>query len=535
MAKSTNAGGGNKEMPKRQTNGGEEADFRLSKLIVPLIALILGCFMVILDTTAMNVAISDLVVEFGASLPTLQWTVTGYMLATAAVIPLAGWLSDRFGAKNVFLSSVVLFTIGSALCATPNSAEWLIVFRVIQGLGGGFVMPVAMAYVYRLSPPSKIGVVMGVLGIPIMFAPAVGPVVSGWLVEYQTWRWIFLINVPIGIISVLIGLWGLPKLSKQKLAGFDLPGMLLGPIAFAALSYGVSEGASSWTSAETLIGLVVGGIALIAFVMVELRAKIPLLELRVFRSVDFSFAIFVQWIIQFSFFGAIFLMPQFLQQARGFGAFDTGLTLFPQALAAAVMMPVGGYLFDRIGVRWLVVIGLGLVSGAIYQYTFVDMSTMRGDLLLPLIMTGCGMGLMMMPLNSHLLNKAPRELVSRVTSLTSALQQVISSLAVATVVTVLTTRMNSLRSAAGVPADAGVGAGAGPATGGTDAGGAGVDQMAAMLKLATDSFDYTFQVILYVTLIGVLLGLLLRRGKKPAAGSEQPAKPEAALEGLHMG
>jgi EmrB/QacA subfamily drug resistance transporter len=345
--------------------GDSQPEFRMTSILVPLIAIIAGCFMVILDTTAMNVALSKLVVDFNTQLPTLEWTVTGYMLATASVIPLAGWLSDRFGAKNVFLTSIILFTIGSALCATPNSAEWLIIFRIIQGLGGGFVMPVAMAYVYRLSPPNKIGAVMGMLGIPILFAPAIGPVLSGWLVEYHSWRWIFLINIPVGIFSVLFGMWSLPKIGKKDVAGFDLPGMLLGPLAFAALSYGVSEGAHSWTSGKTLTGIIVGTIALIAFIFVELRAKTPLLELRIFKSADFSFAIFVQWIVQFSLFGAIFLLPQFLQQARGFGAFDTGLTLFPQALASACMMPLGGFLFDRIGVRWLVVIGLSLVYGAI--------------------------------------------------------------------------------------------------------------------------------------------------------------------------
>lgn len=498
--------------------GDSQPEFRMTSILVPLIAIIAGCFMVILDTTAMNVALSKLVVDFNTQLPTLEWTVTGYMLATASVIPLAGWLSDRFGAKNVFLTSIILFTIGSALCATPNSAEWLIIFRIIQGLGGGFVMPVAMAYVYRLSPPNKIGAVMGMLGIPILFAPAIGPVLSGWLVEYHSWRWIFLINIPVGIFSVLFGMWSLPKIGKKDVAGFDLPGMLLGPLAFAALSYGVSEGAHSWTSGKTLTGIIVGTIALIAFIFVELRARTPLLELRIFKSADFSFAIFVQWIVQFSLFGAIFLLPQFLQQARGFGAFDTGLTLFPQALASACMMPLGGFLFDRIGVRWLVVIGLSLVSGAIYQYTFLDLTTESKDLLLPLIMAGGGMGLMMMPLNSHLISKAPRDLVSRVTSVTNALQQVITSLAVATVVTVLTSRMKTL--AAESP----------PAPGTSQA-----DAMKAMAALAPKAFDYTFGVMLIVAMCGIVLGLLLRRGKKPSDDSAQSAKPELAADGLHMG
>ncbi|MBO9606232.1 MAG: DHA2 family efflux MFS transporter permease subunit [Paenibacillaceae bacterium] len=497
--------------------GQQQPEFRMASILVPLIAIISGVFMVILDTTAMNVALSKLVVDFNATLPTLQWAVTGYMLATAAVIPLAGWLSDRFGAKNVFLTSVILFTIGSVLCATPNSAHWLIIFRVIQGLGGGFVMPVAMAYVYRLSPPNKIGQVMGMLGIPILFAPAIGPIVSGWLVEYHSWRWIFLINIPVGIFSVIVGMSKLPKVGKQKVAGFDLPGMIFGPLAFAALAYGVSEGASSWTSGKTLTGLIVGGVSMIIFIIVELRARIPLLELRVFRSVDFSFGIVVQWIVQFALFGAIFLLPQFLQQARGFGAFDTGLTLFPQALASACMMPIGGYLFDRIGVRWLVVIGLSLVSGAIFQYSHVDLTTGRTDLLLPLIMAGGGMGLMMMPLNSHLINKAPRELVSRVTSLTSAMQQVINSLAIATLVTILTTHMTTL------------------VTDAQAAGGQKADMKQIMLEMAPKAFDYTFRVMLGVALFGIVLGLLLRRGAKPSGDTVPAAKPDAALEGMHMG
>jgi len=482
--------------------------------MVPLIAIISGVFMVILDSTAMNVALSKLVVDFNTALPTLQWTVTGYMLATAAVIPLAGWLSDRFGAKNIFLTSVVLFTIASLLCGISTGTKMLITFRVLQGLGGGFVMPVAMAYVFRLSPPHKIGQVMGMLGVPILFAPAIGPVLSGWLVEYHSWHWIFLINLPVGIFSLLFGLWKLPKVGTKQVAGFDLPGMLLGPLAFAALSYGITQGAEGWGTGKTIGGIVIGAIALIAFIIVELKAKIPLLELRVFRSVDFSFGIVVQWVVQFSLFGAIFLLPQFLQQARGYGAFDTGMTLFPQALASAAIMPIGGYLFDKIGVRWLVVIGLSLVSGAIFQYSHVSATTEGHDLLLPLIMAGAGMGLMMMPLNSHLIKKAPQDLVSRVTSLTSAMQQVINSFAVATMVTILSSRITTLVAEGNVPVKS------------------QADLAKAMLAVAPQAFGYTFGVMLFVALTGAVLGLFLRRGRKQEHEDTAGSK-EMGLEALH--
>src|SRR5947209_4522124 len=251
--------------------------FSMRAIMVPLITIIVGIFMVVLDGTAVNVAIPSLVRDLNSSLTTIQWTITGYTLAQAAVIPLAGWLSDRFGAKRIFLFSVMLFTAGSVLCATAQSDTWLVVFRVVQGLGGGFVLPIAMAYVYRLAPPSRVGAVMGVMGIPILFAPAIGPVLAGWLVQYHSWRWIFLLNLPIGIIGVLVGLRHLPKVDRQTVADLDLPGTILGPLAFASLSYGISQGSTSWTSSKAIGGMLVGAVALAAFIVVELRARSPLL------------------------------------------------------------------------------------------------------------------------------------------------------------------------------------------------------------------------------------------------------------------
>lgn len=363
---------------------------------------------------------------------------------------------------------------------------------------------------------------MGIMGIPVLFAPAIGPVLSGWLVEYHSWRWIFLINIPIGIIAVLIGLRKLPNAAKNSVPGMDKLGMVLGPLAFASLTYGVSQGAQSWTSEKTLIGLLLGAVALIAFVIAELRSKTPLLELRILKSVDFTTGIIVQWIAQFGLYGALFLLPQFLQQARGFGAFDTGLTLLPQAIASGLMMPVAGILFDRIGVRWLVVCGLSLVSGALFQYSHVDLTTQSRDLILPLIMCGAGMGMMMMPMNTHLLNKAPSHLVNRVTSLTNSMQQVITSLAVSTLVTILTARTTARGTEMQEAAAA-----AGKST-------AGASQDALLLAKQTvlsQGFADTFHIMMFVALGGAVLGLLLRRGRH--SGAER-SKEKAAPEIMHV-
>jgi EmrB/QacA subfamily drug resistance transporter len=494
----------------------------------PLVAIIIGIFMVILDGTAVNVAIPKLVVDLHSNLSTVQWTITGYTLAQAAVIPLAGWLSDRFGPKQIFLTSVGLFTLGSVLCSAAQSDGMLVTFRVLQGLGGGFVLPIAMAYVYRLSPPSRVGAIMGMMGIPILLAPALGPVVSGWLVQYHSWRWIFLLNLPIGIIGVVLGIRALPALNRQKVGALDLPGVLLGPLAFAALSYGINQGATSWTSSKTIGGMVIGSIALVAFAVVELRSRAPLLELRVFRSIEFSRSILVQWVGQFALFGVLFLLPLFLQQVRGYGAFDTGLILLPQAISAAIFMPIGGALFDRIGARPLVMAGLGLVAIAAFLLSGVTATTEGTSLILPLAMMGAGMGLMMMPLNTHIINAAPRALVSRVTSLTNALQQVIASLTVAGLATILTSRLTVHMNAAkatlasqhhGAPAPT---HSLPPAV---------QAQIHALFAHASAlAFDDTFKVMAVFGLVGAVLGVLLRRNLAAQQGDVAPEESAAMAQ-----
>ncbi|WP_141432239.1 DHA2 family efflux MFS transporter permease subunit [Bacillus sp. 03113] len=471
----------------------------VKEIIAPLLAIIVGMFMVILDGTAMNVALPGLVTDFKSKLSVVQWTITGYALAQAAVIPLAGWLSDRFGAKRVFLFSVIMFTIGSGLCAFASGVEQLIIFRIIQGLGGGMVAPIAMAFTYRLSPPDKVGAVMGMIGIPMLLAPALGPLLAGWFVDYASWHWIFIINLPIGVIAVLVGIRTLPNLARQSVPSLDFLGMLLAPIAFASIAYGVSEGGTSWTSTKTITGLIVGGVALILFVIVELRRKQPLLELRVFRSADFTRGIIVQWITQIALFGTMFLVPLFLQQGKGFSAFDSGLAVLPQAIAAAVFMPIGGRLFDRFGARPVVIAGLISVTSAAFLLSGISAEDGARALILPLALLGAGMGLSMMPLNTHIIQAAPANIVSRVTSLTNAAQQVMMSFAVAGLSTILSERLKEHMKEGHQP-----------------------------LEALSTSFGDTFFVLMSIAIIGMILSLLLKRPKKAKDGAEKTEVPVMA-------
>src|SRR5919205_1888870 len=262
-------------------------------VLVPLIAIVLGSFMVILDNTVVNVALPTLGRVFEADLSVLQWVISGYMLAQAAVIPLSGWLSDRFGAKQVYLTSVVLFTAASALCGFAVSGEMLIATRVLQGFGGGMLMPIGMAVLYRLTPPERRGAILGLFGIPVMVAPALGPLLSGYLLEFADWRLIFLINLPVGALALLIGLRVLPAIPAGRVAGaLDWLGIVLGPLGFAALSFGVSQSTEAgWTAASTLGGIGLGVVALALFVWRELSTSDPLIDLRVFRARDFTLGI----------------------------------------------------------------------------------------------------------------------------------------------------------------------------------------------------------------------------------------------------
>lgn len=480
----------------------QETPKTIKEILAPLIAIIIGLFMVILDGTAVNVAIPGFVKDFDSSLATVQWTVMGYALAQAAVIPLAGWLSDRFGPKNVFLLSLAFFTIGSLLCALATDITQLIIYRIIQGIGGGMVMPIAMAFTYRLSPPDKVGAVMGMMGIPILLAPALGPVLAGYLVDYVSWAWIFLINIPIGIAGLIIGYRTLPKIARQSVPSLDMLGIILAPLAFAALCYGVSEGGSDWTSTKTLVGLGVGVVALILFIFVELGRKEPLLELRVFRSWDFTRAIVIQWISQIALFGTMFLVPLFLQQAKGYSAFDTGLIMLPQAIAAGIFMPISGKLFDKVGSRPLVMTGMGIVTVAAFMLSRISGDDGVSMMIAPLALLGAGMGLSMMPLNTHIMQAAPQNLVSRVTSLTNAAQQVMTSFAVAGLTTYLASRMKTYMTPNEKPT---------------------IDNWAA-------SFGDTFFLLISIASFGMLLAVLLRKPKQlPKAASEELLQPQMMM------
>ncbi|SFB44070.1 drug resistance transporter, EmrB/QacA subfamily [Cohnella sp. OV330] len=492
--------------PRKPIASGE-VPFSLKAILPPLMAIIVGMIMVILDSTVVNNAIPKLVDYFHTDLKTIQWTVTGYTLALSAVIPLAGWMTDKFGSKQIFMITISLFTVGSLLCGIAQTPEQLIAFRIVQGLGGGMVAPIGMAMVFKIAPPERRGSIMGVLGIPMLMAPAFGPVLSGWLVDSVSWHWIFIINLPIGIIALILASKYLPRSDRHAAPHLDVVGMCLAPIAFSMLAYGVSEGGTSWSQTSTITGLTVGGIALIAFIFVELRQKQPLLELKVFKSSDFTRSIILTWIVQLALFGAMLIVPLYLQLVMHYSALETGWILMPQALCAGLGMPISGRLFDKIGARPLAFAGLTVISVSLFVLSGITVDTPLWKIILCICFIGLGMGFSMMPLNTHVLNSAPRRLVSRVTPLTTAAQQVVVSFAVAGLTGYLTSQIAS------------------------HAAGAGAD--ANPLGAVVAGYGDTFFLSACIVTGGVALTLLLRKPKQQEEGAAGGDKPDPAMMAGH--
>ncbi|WP_258171253.1 DHA2 family efflux MFS transporter permease subunit [Paenibacillus sp. R14(2021)] len=460
-------------------------EFSLKTIIAPLLAVMIGMIMVLLDTTIMNVAIPSLQKYFNSSLKTIQWTITGYTLALATIIPLAGWMTDKFGAKRIFLITITLFTIGSVLCALAQTPEQLVLFRIIQGLGGGMVAPIGMAMSFKMAPPEKRGAVMGMLGLPMLIAPATGPLLSGWLIGIASWHWIFLINLPIGIAAVIVGLKFLPNQQRGKAPALDILGIIIAPIAFSMLTYGVSEGGRGWNSTGALTGLIVGGVALLLFIFVELRHKQPLLELRAFKSSEFTLGIIINWALQASMIGTILLNPLFQQGVLGRTPLLSAAISLPISLGGLLFTPFSGRLSDKIGARPLVFSGLSMMSIALFLLSGVNLNTGVITLMIPLFMVGCGMALSMMPLNAHILKSAPRELVSRVTPLTSASLQVVNSFAIAALTGHLSSRIRDRMAEAGNHAE--------------------------IPKISALAFGDTFLIIACIATGGAILSLILRK------------------------
>ncbi len=406
-----------------------------------LMVLIIGTFMAVLDSSIVTVALPKMMAVFGVSATSIEWILTAYMLTMGIVIPLSGFLGDNFGYKRCFFASMALFTIGSALCVVAWNLDSLIAARVIQALGGGLIMPLSMAMLYKICPRERIGMVMGIWGISAMAAPAIGPLLGGYLVQYVDWRVIFSINVPIGVTNLFLVTRLLKETELIRGEKFDLHGIILSTIGFFTLLLALDQSSSrGWSDPWIEILLLIAAVSLIVFVINELLVPEPILDLRLFANPIFAMTNVISWVLQVGLNGALFLEPILIQNVLGQTAMTSGLITFPAAIAMGAMMPISGWIYDRHGVRTIAIIGMAVAVWTTYMMHTFNAFTAFSAMTAWMMVRGVGLGLGAMPLMTAGMNTVPKQLVGRASSLSEVSNQIFSSLGIAGLATIMQNR-----------------------------------------------------------------------------------------------
>jgi EmrB/QacA subfamily drug resistance transporter len=400
---------------------------------------ILGMTMSILDTTIVNVALDTLGHDLHSTIAQIQWVATGYLLALAAVIPLTGWAARRFGAKRVYLASIALFTIGSALCGLAESSTSLILFRVLQGIGGGMIMPVAQMIMAEVAGPKRMGRVMGIVVMPAMLAPILGPVVGGLILQNLHWSWIFFVNVPIGIVAGFLGWRLLPDSNLGEAGKLDVLGLGLLATSMPLIVYGLSEIATKESfTALTVIWPIVAGIALAAaFGRHALRVERPLLEVRLYANRIFAAASLTTFGLGAALFGAMILVPLYYQQVRGESVIVTGLLVGPQGLGMLLVAPWIARMTDRFGGGRVAFVGVSVLTLSSLPLAFIGADTSILFISVLLLIRGVGIGLSFIPTTTVAFAALRTDQLSDATPQMNVLQRVGGAIGTAVLAVVL--------------------------------------------------------------------------------------------------
>jgi EmrB/QacA subfamily drug resistance transporter len=401
---------------------------------------IVGLIMAVLDTTIVNVALETVARDLHSPLTTIQWVSTGYLLSLAAVIPLSGWVTERFGSKQTWIASLALFAIGSGLCALATSAGELILFRVLQGLGGGMLLPVGLTLVAQRAGPQRVGRALALIGVPILLAPIFGPIIGGLIVDDARWQWIFVVNLPIAVLAIVVAARVLDSDAGRADAGaLDWLGAALLCPGMAGIVFGLSETESHAGIGHPIaFGPIAVGVALVGlFAWHSLHVPRPLIDVRLFRSGGFRAASITTFLLGAALFGSLLLLPLYYQVDRGESALTAGLLLAPQGLGAALMLPIAGRLTDRIGGGPVVVVGCGILAVATLPFAFVTDHTSYELLGLAQFMRGLGLGASIQPTTAAAYQLLESSQVPRATAALGTLRQIGASIGTALLAVVL--------------------------------------------------------------------------------------------------
>ncbi len=405
----------------------------------------IGTFMAVLDATIVDVSLAKIMATFGIGVDSVKWVATAYLLVFAVMLPTSGWLADHFGYKKIYAMGLGLFTLGSLLCSISWNESALILFRIIQGAGAGFLMPVGMAIITREFPPEKRGLALGFWAIAAAASISLGPSLGGYLIDNFAWHSIFDINVPVGIFGVFATLVIQREYKTKTTRSFDFLGFISVTVFLSSLLIALSDGNAEWNTGgwtspfiATCFGLSI--IGLVVFLIVELNIKDPLIDLSLLKNFNFAVANIVLFIFGMGMFGSTFLLPLYLQNALGYTAFQAGSLFLPIGIIMAVMAPIAGRLSDKINPKIPAFIGIVLLASSLYVNRVLSLFSENHAIMFSLYLRGFGMGLIFTPLSAMALSDIPRDKMAQASGLFNVLRQVGGSFGVALMGTLLTDR-----------------------------------------------------------------------------------------------
>jgi EmrB/QacA subfamily drug resistance transporter len=405
-----------------------------------LFVIVLGSFMETLDSSIVNLAVSKMMHTFNTTLDQIQWVISAYALAVGIATPTTGYLGDRFGIKKIFIFAMILFTTGSLLCGTAWNTTSIIIFRIIQGMGGAILKALGTTILMSTFDKNERGMALALMGIVIMGAPAIGPTLGGYIIDQFDWRFIFLINIPIGICGTLLALFLLRESEHNPLKNFDLIGFLTSSISLGCILYILGKDNIDWSDIKNIMLTIIGCYSLLMFVINELMLPEPMLDLKLLKNYTFCMSTVIMNVSMLALLGGIFLMPIFLQQLKGLTPLQTGLVLFPEAIAIAISVVIAGTLSDKPGTvlkKTMIILGLVLLGINSYSMSKIAMDTSSTTILILLLVRGLGIGFLLAPVQVMGLNAVPQEMNSNASALLNTLQQVGSATGITLVTNIM--------------------------------------------------------------------------------------------------
>jgi EmrB/QacA subfamily drug resistance transporter len=524
------------EAPPRPDGSATDDSVVREKWLLPVSVVSIGMFMALLDVTIVNVAMPAIQYDFGGSLEDILWIATAYTLTLGVVVPLSGWLGDKFGLTRLYIASVFGFALCSGLCGLAWNLGGLIAARILQAVPGGLLPVVCIALLYRIVPKAGVGAAMGIMGVAFVAAPAVGPVVGGYLVEYANWRLVFYINLPIGLLTVIAAWFLVPKVPKARVPKFDVGGFVTIALGLFALLLAASKGEDWGWDGYRIRMLLVGGVLVMAlFVVIELHVPEPLLDLRLFGVKVYTLGVVIMAILQVNLLASSVYIPIFLQQGQGLEAFDAGLVVAPQALAMCVASMLAGQLYDRVGPKVLTAIGCAMTAWGNILLLDITADTTHREIIIWTGVRGFGMSMAAIPALTAAVNRVGPKRTNQATALENVAQQIPGAFGIAILGALLTSQQAQLTADRGalLGPDSLMARVAGPAMSSLTVITDHTRETFALLYRAASylltevmarALSNTFLLLAGLTVVGLVLALLLPM-KQPSV--EDPAEPAA--------